>query len=57
MQDLYRVVQGIDVFDPKFNIVCVVQRRRSPLITSSNVLHDGNPPLQDPEQLTQKHLC
>lgn len=21
LQDLYRVVQGIDVFDPKFNIV------------------------------------
>ena len=24
MPDLYRVVQGIDVFDPKFNIVCVL---------------------------------
>ena len=24
VQDLYRVVQGIDVFDPKFNIVYVL---------------------------------
>ena len=24
MPDLYRVVQGIDVFDPKFNVVCVI---------------------------------
>ncbi len=30
VQDLYRVVQGIDVFDPKFNIVYALCRRMSP---------------------------
>ena len=40
MPDLYRVVQGIDVFDPKFNIVCAL--RKLPYLFSKLLVGDSS---------------